>query len=184
MDPTKDSCLRGNHPAPLLSACPLFLYLQGLVPPWVPYSLLISAVSSVGCQRLRTWYGGGGGCPFPPPALLHAVQGQWLHTARCPPGALWKASRSPPLSACPEHRNSGLTGLSPSLLFPYYHPPPPRLQYHFDFRNVSSRMTQVLTGLSPAPYNQTLVIVTPFEVETRYWVHTTLREPDLRLNSS
>jgi hypothetical protein len=46
-----------------------------------------------------------GAAPRPPPAMW----GQWLHTARCPPGATWKASGSPPMSAHSEHRNSGRT---------------------------------------------------------------------------
>ena len=55
-------------------------------------------------------------CPSP------AVWGQWLHTARCPPGAMWKVSGSPPMSACPEHRNSGQTwAFSLSPLFHQIH---------------------------------------------------------------
>jgi hypothetical protein len=39
------------------SSSALFPYLLGLVPPQGPYSVLSSsAISSGGCQRLRTWY--------------------------------------------------------------------------------------------------------------------------------
>ena len=44
-----------------------------------------------------------GAAPCPSPAMWS----QWPNTARCPPGAAWKVSGSPPTSACPEHRNSG-----------------------------------------------------------------------------
>jgi hypothetical protein len=58
MDQTKGCCLRGNHPAPP-SPSALFPYLQDQVAPWGPYSVLsASAVSRVGCRRLRTWYRG------------------------------------------------------------------------------------------------------------------------------
>ena len=46
-----------------------------------------------------------GAAPCTPPA----VWGQCPNTARCPPRATWKASGSPPMSACPEHQNSGGT---------------------------------------------------------------------------
>jgi hypothetical protein len=72
----------------------------------------------VGCQSLENLVPGANPCPPP------AVWGQWLHTARCPPGASWKVSCSPPASACSEHRNSGLTqAFSPTPLFPYTHSP-------------------------------------------------------------
>ena len=58
MDQTKGCCLRGNQPAPP-SPSALFPYLQDQVAPWGPYSVLsASAVSRVGCRRLRTWYRG------------------------------------------------------------------------------------------------------------------------------
>jgi hypothetical protein len=58
------------------------------------------------------WYGGRG-CPLSSPIEW----GQWL---RCLPGVEWKASGSPPMSVCPEHRrNSGWTWAPPFLLFPY-----------------------------------------------------------------
>jgi hypothetical protein len=61
-----------------------------------------------------------GAAPCPPPAM----RGQWLHTARCPSGAEWKVSGSPPPSARPEHGNPGGTrALSPTPLFPT-HPRP------------------------------------------------------------
>jgi hypothetical protein len=103
MDRTKASATRTTQRSPPLYPCSLFPYLWSLMPPQGPYSVLSSsAVSSVGCQRLRTWYWG---LPLihPSPALW----GQWLHIARCPPGAAWKASGSSSASACPEHRNSG-----------------------------------------------------------------------------
>ena len=53
--------------------------------------------------RLGTWCLGLPLIHYPP------SWGQWLHTARSPSGASWKASSSPLLSACPEHRNSGQT---------------------------------------------------------------------------
>jgi hypothetical protein len=52
--------------------------------------------------------------PCPPPAK----SGQWLHIARHPPRATWKACGSPPESCestCPEHQNSGWTGSFPLL---------------------------------------------------------------------
>jgi hypothetical protein len=77
---TKDSHLCGN-----LSPSALFLYL------WDPECLPRA-------PGIR-------GCPLSTPA----VWGQWLHTARCPLGAEWKASGSPSESRCPEYRNSGRT---------------------------------------------------------------------------
>ena len=60
MDQTKDSHLRGN-----LSPSALFLYPQD------PYSVLSSsAISRMGCQRLRTWYGG---CPLSTPCHVGSV---------------------------------------------------------------------------------------------------------------
>jgi hypothetical protein len=45
--------------SPFSSPCPLFPYLQDLVLPQGPYSVLSSSVISiVGCQRLSTWYQG------------------------------------------------------------------------------------------------------------------------------
>jgi hypothetical protein len=86
-----------------------------------PYSVLSSsAVSSMGCWRLRTWYRG------LPLVHLPAMWGQWLHIARWPPGALWKVSSSPPASTCPEHRNSGRTPALPLSPLPI-HPPAPQL---------------------------------------------------------
>ena len=74
-----------------LSLCPLPESPGPRVSPWSPYSVLSSsAVSSVGCQRLRTWYRGAA------PWQLPTVWGQWLHTARCPPKAhmesVWQSS--------------------------------------------------------------------------------------------
>jgi hypothetical protein len=40
-----------------------------------------------------------------PPSDSSGVQ--WLHTAKWPPGAEWKASGSPPTSTCPGPKNSG-----------------------------------------------------------------------------
>lgn len=39
----------------------------------------------------------------PSPCSSPVQWGQWV---RCPPGAKWKASGSPPTSACPEHRRN------------------------------------------------------------------------------
>ena len=57
MDQTKDSLLRGTHPVPpALSPCPLLPSSPARVLPRGPYSVLRSSgISSVGCQRLRTW---------------------------------------------------------------------------------------------------------------------------------
>jgi hypothetical protein len=94
-----------------LSPSALFRYLRGLVPTRGPYSVLSSsAVSSVGCQTLRTWYRG---LPLVHP-MLCGVSG-------FPPRAVWKASSSPPTSTRPDHRNSGWTralSLPPLLLHP------------------------------------------------------------------
>ena len=60
-----------------------------------------------------------GAAPCPPPSPLSGVQ--WLHTARCPHGAKWKLFGSPPVSACPEHRNSGWTQ---ALFLPLLSPTP------------------------------------------------------------
>jgi hypothetical protein len=81
-----------------LSLCPLPISPGPRVSPWGPYSVLSSsAVSSVGCQRLRTWYGG---CPVvhPPPHHVGSVD-----------------SHKQPSSVCPENQNSGGTeAFSPS----------------------------------------------------------------------
>jgi hypothetical protein len=90
----QDSHLRGN-----LSPSALFLYLQG--------------------QECHPGAPGTGAAPYSP----LAVWGQWLHTARCPPGAQWKASSCPPASACPEHRNSDLTRALSFLPLPLYSKP-------------------------------------------------------------
>jgi hypothetical protein len=76
-----------------------------------------STVSSVGCWKLGTWCLG-----------LHLVHhplswDQWLPTARHPPGAAWKACRTPPVSTCPEHQNSGrMRVFSQSLFLLYLQP--------------------------------------------------------------
>jgi hypothetical protein len=96
---TKDSSLCGNHQA---SSSPFGLG-AGSWPsrPGPPFVLSSSMVSSVGCRRLGTWCLG--------LSLVHYPLSwdQWLHTASQPPGAMEKACGSPPVSACPEHRNSG-----------------------------------------------------------------------------
>jgi hypothetical protein len=59
-----------------------------------------------------------GGCPL----STSVTWARWLYTARCPPRTEWKASSSPPVSACPEHRNSGwmrALSLPPLLLHPH-----------------------------------------------------------------
>jgi hypothetical protein len=66
-------------------------------------SILFSAPLPYPAWDVRNWEPGMGAAPCPPPA----VWDQWLHTHRCPPEVMWKASASPPVSACPEHRNSG-----------------------------------------------------------------------------
>ena len=74
-----------------------------------------------------------GAAPCPPPAMW----GQWLHTARCPPRAKWKASGSPPTSACPEHRwNSGRACAFPPFLSS---PGPP-----FSFQHIPARLVSCL----------------------------------------
>ena len=62
-------------------------------------------LSHIQCGMLETENLVPGASPCPPPT----VWGQWPNTARCPPGAKWKASSSPPTFTCPEHRNSGRT---------------------------------------------------------------------------
>ena len=98
MDQTKDSHLCGN-----LSPPAIFPYLQGVVLPWGPYSVLRFSSDCIQHGMPETDNLVLGASPCPPPAMW----GQWLHTARCPPRAEWKVSRSPPPSACPEHSNSG-----------------------------------------------------------------------------
>ena len=94
----------------------LFPYLWGLVLLRGPYSVLSSsAVSSMGCQRLRTWYGG---CPLSIPRHVVSVASH----SRMPTRAEWKVSGSPPSSTC---QDLARHGLSPSLLFPYSHSPAP-----------------------------------------------------------
>ena len=92
--------------------------------------------------------------------LLHCIQhrmletcpptpmwGQWLHTARCPPGATWKASGSPPVSASQEHQNSGrIWALSPTPLFPYTHGPT-LLEHSANTHTVRGSPTQQWTVL-------------------------------------
>jgi hypothetical protein len=47
----------------------------------------------------------------------------WLPTARHPPGATWKVCGSPPMSARPEHQNSGWCGVfSHSFYSPQFTP--------------------------------------------------------------
>ena len=79
------------------------VYLQGVVLPWGPYSVLRFSSYSIQHGMPETDNLVLGASPCPPPAMW----GQWLHTARCSPRAVWKASGSPPMSTCPEHRNSG-----------------------------------------------------------------------------
>ena len=41
---------------------------------------------------------------------VRSKRARWGQATRCPPGAKWKASGSPPMSTCPEHRrDSGQT---------------------------------------------------------------------------
>ena len=95
----KDSDLHVNHPVPPLSL-PSLPYLQLQVLPQSPYSVLrSSAISSMGCQRLRTWYRG---LPLVHPQLCGSVASH----SQMPTQGTWKASGSPPMSACPKHRNS------------------------------------------------------------------------------
>jgi hypothetical protein len=64
--------------------------------PCGPYSVLSSsAVSSMGCQRLRTWYGG---CPLSTPRRVGSVAS---HSQMPTGGGAWKASGSPPTSPPP-----------------------------------------------------------------------------------
>jgi hypothetical protein len=114
MNRTKDSHPCGNHPVPY-SPCPLLPSALGLMSsPWGPHSVLSSSeVSRVGCQRLGTW------CLGLPLVHNPPSWGQWLHTARYPPGASWKACGSLPESTSPDHQNSGgrrvLSPLSPHI---------------------------------------------------------------------
>ena len=93
---------------PALSSFPS----RGQVPPRSPYSVLSSsAISSVGCWRLKTWYLG---LPF----VHHLLWGQWSNTARCPPRALWKVCVVLP---CLPIQSTGTlegSGFSPTPLFP------------------------------------------------------------------
>ena len=90
--------------------------------PWGPYSLLSSsAISSVECRRLRTWYWG---LPLvhPLPCGVSGLTQPDAHP-RCPPGATWKASSSPPMSTCPEHLNSDQRQALSLPIYPYVHAP-------------------------------------------------------------
>ena len=107
--------LSKDHPAPPpLPPCPLFPYLQGLVLPWGPYSVLSSsAVSSMRCQRLRTCYRGLPLVHLLPCGVSGFTQPD-AHVGPC----------SPLTSACPEHRNSGpkqALSLPPLPLHPQPH---------------------------------------------------------------
>jgi hypothetical protein len=80
-----------------------------------------SAVSSLGCWRLRTWYLG-------LPLVHHQPCGvSGLHSQVNPPGGvLHEKHVQSPASACPEHWNSGRTralphsSLSPTSTAPHY----------------------------------------------------------------
>ena len=72
--------------------------------PQGPYSVLSSsAISSVGCQRLRTWYLGLPLVHHPPCGVSGLTQPD-AH-----PGPSGKCPAALPASACPEHWNSGRT---------------------------------------------------------------------------
>jgi hypothetical protein len=88
-----------------------------------------------------------GDCPL----STSTVWGQWLHTASCPPGAKWKASGSPPMSACPEHRNSGGTGVLSLPLFPLHlhSPHNPSPQNVFDRRSEVESQHMMKANLRP-----------------------------------
>jgi hypothetical protein len=107
-----------------LSPCPLFLYLRGLVLFWDPYSVLISsAVSSVGCWRLKTWYRG---CPLsthphPQPSGVSGFTQPDAHLG--PSGKRPAVLLSPPAQST---ETLAGCGLSPSPLFPYTHSPTSR----------------------------------------------------------
>ena len=67
-----------------------------------------------------------GAAPGPPPAEWV----QWLHTARCPPRAKWKASGRPPSSACPGLKNSGWTQALPLPPLPIHPHPTDMLEFN------------------------------------------------------
>jgi hypothetical protein len=99
MDQTEDSCLCANL---FPSTC--FLYLQAesvALGPLFCFQLLCHI--QCGMPETENLVPEAAACP-PPTVWVH-----WLHTARCPPRAEWKASWSPPASAYPEQRNSGQT---------------------------------------------------------------------------
>jgi hypothetical protein len=107
MDRTKDSLLRRN-----LSLSALFLI------PLDPYSVLSSsAVSSLGCQRLRTWYQG---LPLVHPRPC-GVSGFTQPDAHPRPSGKYSAV----LLHLPAQSTGILAGcgVSPSHLFPYTHSP-------------------------------------------------------------
>jgi hypothetical protein len=83
-----------------------------LKPAWEPLSLspLSHNPRATGCRP---------GAPDQGLPLVHPL-GQWL---RCPPGAEWKASGSPPTSTCPEHRRN--SGQTQAILPPSSFPSPP-----------------------------------------------------------
>ena len=127
MDLTKDPCQRGsrrgNHPVSPLP-CPILSSSLGpsaALGGGEGYSVLSSsAITSVGCQRLRTWYLG-------LPLVHHLLCGvSGLAQPDAHQGYVESVS-SPPVSAHPEHWNSGRTRiLSHSPISPIPMPPTPQ----------------------------------------------------------
>jgi hypothetical protein len=72
---------------PDLSSFPLW----GQVSPWGRYSVLSSsAISSMGCQRLRTWYGG---CPLSNPCHVGSVASHRQMPTQGHVESIWQSSR-------------------------------------------------------------------------------------------
>jgi hypothetical protein len=89
--------LHGN-----LSHCPLPIFPGPRVsPPGPLFCFQLLCHIQRGMPETENLVPGAVLCPIP------VMWGQWLHTTRCPPGTMWKASGSPPESACPEHRDPG-----------------------------------------------------------------------------
>ena len=100
-----------------LSLCPLPISLEPRVLPWDPYSVLrSSAISSMGCQRLRTWYWG---LPLvhPPQCGVSGLTQTDAH-----PGLHGKHSAVLPQMLAQSTGTLAGSGLSPSPLFPYPQP--------------------------------------------------------------
>ena len=122
---------------------------QELSPSWEPLSLCPLPISPIlfsaplpmqrGMPETENLVSGATPCPFPT---------MWLHTAKCPTGAEWKVSGSPPMSTCPARRNFGRTrALSLPPLLPH---PQPHSHYagHYPFLINSEATSHFPTSLA------------------------------------